>query len=102
MRCSCGGQRRRITIKMADLKQALASRPFSSVMTLLASGNLVLASELSPFGVKGEFEVCLRDTFGYDAWLIVLSAERVGELVEACPYPQRHIHPRLPDTRPER
>lgn len=76
-----------ITIKMADLKAALKSRPFSGVKTLLASGNVVLSSELSPAGVKKEFEACLREAFGYDAWVVVLPADRVGELVAACPYP---------------
>ena len=76
-----------ITIKMADLKTALKSRPFSGVKTLLASGNVVLASDLSPAGVKKEFEACLRESFGYDAWVVVLAADRVGELVAACPYP---------------
>ncbi|SDL39862.1 Uncharacterized conserved protein, DUF1697 family [Arthrobacter sp. ov407] len=76
-----------INIKMADLKSALKSRPFSDVLTLLASGNVVLASELDPAGVKKEFEACLRETFGYDAWVVVLTASRVAALVEACPYP---------------
>lgn len=76
-----------INIKMADLKDALTSRPFTAVKTLLASGNVVLASELSPAGVKREFEACLRETFGYDAWVVVLTADRVTELVAACPYP---------------
>jgi uncharacterized protein (DUF1697 family) len=76
-----------ITIKMADLREALKSRPFSGVKTLLASGNVVLASGLDPAGVKAEFEACLRETFGYDAWVVVLAAPRVAELVAACPYP---------------
>lgn len=76
-----------ITIKMAELKEALKSRPFSGAKTLLASGNVVLSSELSPAGVKKEFEACLREAFGYDAWVVVLAADRVGELVAACPYP---------------
>ena len=76
-----------INIKMADLKSALKSRPFSGVVTLLASGNVVLASELDPAHVKQEFEACLRETFGYDAWVVVLTAARVAALVEACPYP---------------
>ncbi|MET3948387.1 uncharacterized protein (DUF1697 family) [Arthrobacter sp. UYCu512] len=76
-----------ITIKMAELKQALASRQFSDVKTLLASGNVVLSSELPAAGVKTEFEACLREAFGYDAWVVVLPADRVGELVAACPYP---------------
>jgi uncharacterized protein (DUF1697 family) len=76
-----------INIKMADLKNALKPRPFSGVLTLLASGNVVLASELDPAGVKQEFEACLRETFGYDAWVVVLTADRVATLVDACPYP---------------
>lgn len=76
-----------INIKMADLREALKSRPFASVKTLLASGNVVLASELKPAAVKKEFEACLREAFGYDAWVVVLTASRVAELVEACRYP---------------
>lgn len=76
-----------VTIRMADLKEALKSRPFTAVKTLLASGNVVLASDLGRDRVKKEFEDCLREAFGYDAWVVVLPAERVGELVAACPYP---------------
>jgi uncharacterized protein (DUF1697 family) len=76
-----------ITIKMADLKEALKSPTFTGVKTLLASGNVVLSSELSAGGVKEQFEACLREAFGYDAWVVVLGADRVGELVAACPYP---------------
>lgn len=76
-----------INIKMADLQESLKSRPFTGVKTLLASGNVVLASALDSAGVKTEFEACLRERFGYDAWVVVLAAARVAELVGACPYP---------------
>ncbi|MHC6221363.1 DUF1697 domain-containing protein [Arthrobacter sp. MMS24-S77] len=76
-----------INIKMADLKTALSAYPFTGVKTLLASGNVVLQSELDATEVKEQCEKCLRDAFGYDAWVVVLTAERVAELVEACPYP---------------
>jgi uncharacterized protein (DUF1697 family) len=76
-----------INIKMADLKAALTSRRFTGVQTLLASGNVVLASKADPAAVKQEFEACLRETFGYDAWVVVLTADRVAALIEACPYP---------------
>ena len=76
-----------INIKMADLKAALESTGFDGVKTLLASGNVVLASKLAPAGVKKTFEDCLRKSFGYDAWVVVLTARRVSELVDACPYP---------------
>ena len=76
-----------INIKMADLKAALEATGFDGVKTLLASGNVVLASELGPAAVKKDFEACLRTSFGYDAWVVVLTAQRVSELVDACPYP---------------
>ncbi|WP_423181671.1 DUF1697 domain-containing protein [Arthrobacter sp. NyZ413] len=76
-----------INIKMGDLKAALASCPFTGVKTLLASGNVVLQSELDAAQVKETFEKCLRDTFGYDAWVVVLPAGRLAELVDVCPYP---------------
>jgi uncharacterized protein (DUF1697 family) len=54
---------------------------------LLASGNVVLQSELGVEDVKAQFEKCLRKAFDYDAWVVVLTAARVAELVQACPYP---------------
>lgn len=76
-----------INIKMADLREALKSRNFTGVRTLLASGNVVLASSLGAAAVKKEFEACLRESFGYAAWVVVLTAARVAEIVDACPYP---------------
>jgi uncharacterized protein (DUF1697 family) len=76
-----------INIKMADLRAALDAAGFSNARTLLASGNVVLASSLDAAAVKRECEKCLREAFGYDAWVVVLDAARVSELVAACPYP---------------
>jgi uncharacterized protein (DUF1697 family) len=76
-----------INIKMAHLREALKAAGFSDARTLLASGNVVLASRLEASAVKRECEKCLRDAFGYDAWVVVLDAARVSELVTACPYP---------------
>jgi len=77
-----------INIKMADLKAALEAAGFAGVRTLLASGNVVLASDLDAAAVKARCEKCLRDSFGYEAWVVVLTAARVAELVAACPYPE--------------
>jgi uncharacterized protein (DUF1697 family) len=76
-----------VNIKMADLKNALASRGFTGVKTLLASGNVAFASNLGAAAVKRDVEACLREAFGYDAWVVVLTADRVAAIVEACPYP---------------
>ncbi|MEK0156380.1 DUF1697 domain-containing protein [Arthrobacter oryzae] len=76
-----------INIKMADLKTALAARGFEGVKTLLASGNVVVSSSLGAVAVKKDVEASLRESFGYDAWVVVLTAARVAALIEACPYP---------------
>lgn len=76
-----------INIKMADLKPALSACGFSGVKTLLASGNVILSSDLDTPDVKSSCENCLREAFGYDAWVVVLEAAIVADLVAACPYP---------------
>ena len=76
-----------INIKMADLRDALKTCGFQDAKTLLASGNVVLSSTLDAAAVKQECEQCLRAAFGYQAWVVVLDAGRVAQLVAACPYP---------------
>jgi uncharacterized protein (DUF1697 family) len=76
-----------INLKMADLRQALAELPLADVKTLLASGNVVCSSDAPPGEVKALVEAKLRERFGYDAWVIVLTAQRLAELVADCPYP---------------
>ncbi|BCW55008.1 MULTISPECIES: DUF1697 domain-containing protein [unclassified Arthrobacter] len=76
-----------INIKMADLRDALKSCGFTDAKTLLASGNVVLSSTLDAALVKQECEKCLRAAFGYEAWVVVLDAGRVAQLVDGCPYP---------------
>ncbi|MCY0905446.1 DUF1697 domain-containing protein [Arthrobacter sp. H14-L1] len=76
-----------INIKMAELKRALIQLPLHSVGTLLASGNIICRAALGPGELKSTVEKCLRDSFGYDAWVVVLTASRLAELIAACPYP---------------
>lgn len=76
-----------INIAMADLRQAMEGCGFAGVRTVLATGNAILASPLDAGGVKQECEKCLRNAFGYEAWVVVLDAARLAELVAACPYP---------------
>ncbi len=76
-----------INIKMADLRRALAQLPFRSFATLLASGNIACRTALGAGEIKSTVERCLRDTFGYDAWVVVLSTGRLTDLIDACPYP---------------
>lgn len=75
-----------ITIRMAELRDALGALPVSGVKTLLASGNAVLTTDLDRDSLKEQVEGVLRSAFGYDAWVIVLSRQEVEALVGSCPY----------------
>lgn len=75
------------TIRMADLLKALEGLPLSNPRTLLASGNLVCTSVLGAQELKDAVEQRLRSAFGYDAWVVVLPAARLAEILEACPFP---------------
>jgi uncharacterized protein (DUF1697 family) len=76
-----------INVKMADLRASLSRLPVSEVTTLLASGNVVLRSELEAPDLKEAVQNALRADFGYDAWVIVLTANEVEAILAACPYP---------------
>lgn len=53
-----------------------------------AGGINIKMADLREEAVKRESEKCLRDTFGYDAWAVVLKSARLSELVATCPYPE--------------
>ncbi len=76
-----------ITIKMAALRAALERLPLTGVKTLLASGNVVCTSTKGPAEVKERVEACLRESFGYDAWVVVLDRDTLAAVIDASPYP---------------
>ena len=76
-----------INIKMADLRTALAALPLTSFSTLLASGNIVCTAGTGPAELKALMENCLRENFGYDAWVVVLTQSQLAAIIDACPYP---------------
>ena len=75
------------TIRMAELRQVLGALAVADVRTLLASGNVVCRSDLDGTALRAAVEGALRAAFGYEAWVVVLDAERLAALVEACPFP---------------
>ena len=76
-----------ITLKMAEVRDVLGALDVTDVRTLLASGNIVLSTDLSAARLKAVAEEALRAAFGYDAWVVVLTRAEVDSIVEACPYP---------------
>jgi len=74
------------TMKMADVAAAFTDAGFTNVKTVLASGNVLLDSGAAAKTVRTKAEAALRDTFGYDAWVLVYSLETVRKIAEDYPF----------------
>lgn len=74
------------TLKMADVRAALAKGGFPGARTVLASGNVLLASEDDAATVGSAVEKILTDTFGYQAWVLVRSTEELERIAADYPF----------------
>lgn len=78
-----------ITVKSAPLAAVFVGLGYSSVRTVLASGNVVFdADGASPTAVKADIERALETAFGYDAWIVLSTQSHVRDVVEAFPFPE--------------
>ncbi|MBX0298480.1 DUF1697 domain-containing protein [Cryobacterium sp. 1639] len=76
-----------ITITMADLADTVRSLGHTGVKTVLASGNLVFDSdETDAATLKSGLERLLSDTFGYEAWVVLLTRDALAAAVEDYPF----------------
>lgn len=75
-----------VNLKMADVAAALAEAGFSDVTTVLASGNVLMTSGAGVDAVRKKAEKALRDTFGYDAWVLAYDLSAVAAISEAFPF----------------
>ncbi|MDR3658916.1 MAG: DUF1697 domain-containing protein [Mycobacterium sp.] len=79
-----------VNLKMADVAATLSQAGFTAVKTLLASGNAVLSSTTSAAGVRTKAEAALRESFGYDAWVLVYPAAELRTISADFPF-QREV-----------
>src|SRR5690349_11249582 len=77
-----------ITVKSADLRDLFAGLGFEGVRTVLASGNVVFEapSRDSRTTVKSRIEQGLRDRFGYDAWIVLITHAELERAIDAFPF----------------
>lgn len=75
-----------VTIKMADLAELVRGLGYSEVATVLASGNVLFTSPGAASAVKRTLEQALRERFGYEAWVHVLTVEAIAEIVAGYPF----------------
>ena len=75
-----------VNMKMADLAAALGKAGFTEVRTVLASGNVLLDSSSAGSAVRQKCEKTLRETFGYDAWVLVYPLDSLRAIDESYPF----------------
>ncbi|HET8780530.1 MAG TPA: DUF1697 domain-containing protein, partial [Agromyces sp.] len=77
-----------ITVKSAGLGELFEELGFEHVRTVLASGNVVFTATdaAASADLKHRIEQALRDRFGYDAWIVLVTREHVERVVGAFPF----------------
>lgn len=75
-----------VNVRMADLAEVVRGLGYDDVKTVLASGNVLLTTAEAASTVKKELEAALRERFGYEAWVHVLTQAKIGSIVAAYPF----------------
>jgi uncharacterized protein (DUF1697 family) len=75
-----------VNMKMADLADVVRGLGYDSVKTVLASGNVLFETDAAASTVKNTLEGALRDRFGYEAWVHVLTVAQIEKLIEKYPF----------------
>jgi len=78
-----------ITVRSAELAALFRERGHTDVATILASGNVRFVADTAPSaraGLKDAVEKALRDRFGYDAWIVLLTLDELAAAVTAFPF----------------
>jgi uncharacterized protein (DUF1697 family) len=75
-----------VNVKMAELAALVRSRGYEDVKTVLASGNVVLESPDAASGIKQTLQSALRERFGYEAWVQVLTTASLEGIVAGYPF----------------
>ncbi len=78
-----------IRIRNADLAALFGDLGLTQVATVLASGNVRFEAEVEVPGraaLKARIEVALRDRFGYDAWIVLVTLDELATALDAFPF----------------
>jgi len=84
-----------VTLKMADLAEVVRGLGYTDVKTVLASGNVLFTTRDAASTAKQALESALRERFGYEAWVHVLTVDAIRKIIAAYPYPrspERHAY----------
>jgi len=84
-----------VNLKMADLAEVVRGLGYTNVKTVLASGNVLFTTPDAASAAKQTLESALRERFGYEAWVHVLTVDAIRAIVAAYPFPrsdERHAY----------
>jgi len=84
-----------VNLKMADLAEVVRGLGYTNVKTVLASGNVLFTTPDAASTAKQTLESALRERFGYEAWVHVLTVDAIRTIVAAYPFPrsdERHAY----------
>ncbi len=75
-----------VNLKMAEVARVFEDAGFTDVVTVLASGNVLLDAGASAAAVRAKAEAALREAFGYEAWVLVYDIDTVRAVDAAYPF----------------
>lgn len=84
-----------VNMRMADLAEVVRGLGYDDVRTVLASGNVLFTTDDPAATAKQRLEAALRQRFGYEAWVHVLTLDAIRAIAAAYPYPRdetRHAY----------
>src|SRR5690348_2300885 len=73
-------------MKMADLAELVRGLGYAEVKTVLASGNVILESPDEASEIKETLQTALRERFGYEAWVQVLTTAALEKIIAGYPF----------------
>jgi len=78
-----------ITIKMVELAGAFRGLGYANVRTVLASGNVLFEADDIASNLKPRIEAALRERFGYEAWVHILTTDDLTRIIDAFPFDEQ-------------
>lgn len=73
-------------VKSVDLRSCFKAAGYSSVQTVLATGNVLIESSESPNKLRREIEELLHQYFDFEIKIILISANDLLEIIKAYPF----------------
>src|SRR5262245_626248 len=82
-------------LPMKELAAALTKIGLTDVRTYIQSGNVVFsASKTSAARLSKEIGECISKKFGFESWVMVLTAAELRKAMAANPYPKADEEPK--------